>query len=205
MTINWRKSIPWTMVAFRTMLGPLLVIVALRVAAPEPWLGALIAAGFVSDVYDGILARRWGTATAALRIADSAADTVFYIGVLAAVVERHWPVIRDRIWWLAALLFCEALRWLFDWAKYRRMASYHSYASKLWSALLATATISLLCFDRGFWLVTVALAWGILCDLEGLTMSALLPEWTHDVKSLRRALVLRREMLARRDVQIDAK
>jgi phosphatidylglycerophosphate synthase len=128
MTINWRKLIPWTMVGFRTALGPLLVIVALRVAVPEPWLGAMIAAGFISDVYDGILARRWGTATAALRIADSAADTVFYIGVLAAVVERHWPVIRDHIWWLAALLFCEALRWLFDWTKYRRMASYHSYA-----------------------------------------------------------------------------
>lgn len=79
------------------------------------------------------------------------------------------------------------------------------YASKLWSALLAAATISLLCFNRGFWLVTVALAWGILCDFEGLTMSALLPEWTHDVKSLRRAFVLRREMLARKAVQPVAK
>jgi hypothetical protein len=77
------------------------------------------------------------------------------------------------------------------------MASYHSYASKAWSALLALATIALLCFNRGFWLTTVAIAWGILCDMEGLVMSALLPEWTHDVKNLRRALRIRRKMLAK--------
>jgi hypothetical protein len=76
------------------------------------------------------------------------------------------------------------------------MASYHSYASKAWSALLALATIAPLCFNRGFWLSTVAIAWGILCDLEGLAMSAMLPKWTHDVKNLRRALRIRRKMLA---------
>ena len=43
--------------------------------------------------------------------------------------------------------------------------------------------------------VTAALAWGILCDLEGLTMTALLPVWTHDVKTLARALELRGTML----------
>jgi CDP-diacylglycerol--glycerol-3-phosphate 3-phosphatidyltransferase len=182
------------MVIFRTLLGPAVAIVALILPAPQPWLGAMIAAGFVSDVYDGILARRWGTETAALRVTDSAADTVFYLGVLFAVIARHWPVLRDRLGLLIALLVLEAARYLFDWIKYRRIASYHSYASKAWGALMAAATIALLCFDRAFWMVTLALLAGILCDLEGLAMSALLPEWTHDVKTLRRALALRRQM-----------
>ena len=76
------------------------------------------------------------------------------------------------------------------------MASYHSYASKAWGALMAAATIALLCFDRAFWMVTLALVAGILCDLEGLAMSALLPQWTYNVKTLRRALALRRQMQA---------
>jgi phosphatidylglycerophosphate synthase len=184
------------MVGSRALLGVAIPIAAARLRAPEVWLGAMIAAGFLSDIYDGVLARRWGTATAALRIADSAADTVFYVGVLVAVVERHWPVIHARLWLLAVLLGLEATRVVFDWVKFGRMASYHSYASKAWSALLVLATIALLCFDRGFWLTTVAIAWGILCDLEGLAMSALLPRWTHDVKNLRRALRIRRKMLA---------
>ena len=40
----------------------------------------------------------------------------------------------------------------------------------------------------------VAVVWGIVCDLEGLAMSMILPEWRRDVKTLRRALDLRREM-----------
>ena len=184
------------MVVSRALLGVAISIAAARLRAPEAWLGAMIVAGFLSDIYDGVLARRWGTATAALRNADSAADTVFYVGVLVAVVERHWPVIHARLWLLAVLLGLEATRIIFDWVKFGRMASYHSYASKAWSALLALATIALLCFNRGFWLSTVAIAWGILCDLEGLAMSAMLPKWTHDVKNLRRALRIRRKMLA---------
>lgn len=191
------RAIPWSMIVFRALLAPLLVAAALWLPAPQLWLGAMIAAGFLSDVYDGVLARRWGTDTAALRIADSAVDTVFYLGVLAAVIIRHGPVLRERIWLLAAVLVLEGLRMGFDWLKFRRMASYHSYAAKLWGVLLAVSTIALLCFDRGFWLLTAALIWGVLCDLEGLAMSALLPVWKHDVKTLGRAIELRRQILSR--------
>jgi CDP-diacylglycerol--glycerol-3-phosphate 3-phosphatidyltransferase len=177
-------------------MGVAIPLAAMRLRAPEAWLGAMIAAGFLSDIYDGVLARRWGTATAALRVADSAADTVFYVGVLVAVLERHWPVIHARLWLLTVLLGLEAARIVFDWMKFGRMASYHSYASKAWSALLAMATIGLLCFNRGLWLTTLAIGWGILCDLEGLAMSVILPQWTHDVKNLRRAFRIRRKMLA---------
>ena len=190
------------MIIVRALLGPALFLTARHLATPEPWLGIMIGAGFISDVYDGILARRWGTARAALRGADSAADTVFYLGVLAAIVERHWPVLRDRLWLLAALLALEALRLVFDWIKFRRMASYHSYASKAWGVLLAVSTLALLCFDRGFWLVTLALIMGIFCDLEGLAMSLVLPQWTHDVKSLRRAIELRRVLDLRRQMPV---
>jgi CDP-diacylglycerol--glycerol-3-phosphate 3-phosphatidyltransferase len=184
------------------VLGPMLVVIAFRAPAPEAWFGVLLLAGLLSDIFDGILARRWRTETSALRIADSAADLVFYLCVLFAVVIRHWPVLRDRLPLLGALLALEAGRMLFDWAKYRRMASYHSYAAKAWGLLLAAATLALLCFNRGEWLVTCALIWGIICDLEGLIMSLLLPEWAHDVKTLRRAFVLRRQMLAKAEMQV---
>ncbi len=183
------------MVGLRAALGPAIAATA-RLAHPEAWLGAMIAAGFLSDVYDGVLARRWKTDTDALRIADSAVDMVFYLGVLAAIVERHWPVLRERAWLLAAVLSLEAIRMAFDWMKFGKMASYHSYTAKMWGALLAASTVTLLCFDRWYWILTLALVWGIVCDLEGLAMSAILPKWRRDVKTLRRALELRREMRA---------
>ncbi len=193
--MNRRLQIPWAMVILRAALGPAIALAA-RLPNPEIWLGAMIVAGFLSDVYDGILARRWGTAGSALRMADSAADTVFYLGVLAAILERRWPVLHARLALLVLLLALETIRMLFDWFKFHRMASYHPYSAKIWGVLLAAATLALLYLDRAYWLVTVALAWGILCDLEGLVMSMLLPEWTHDVKTLPHALNLRRQMRA---------
>ena len=173
---------------------------AARLAHPELWLGLLIMAGLVDDIYDGILSRRWGTDTNALRIADSAADTVFYLCILAAIIDLDWLVLRDRMVLVAALLGLEVTRWVFDWIKFRRMASYHSYTSKLWSILLAIAVVALLCFHRAFWLVTLALSWGIWCDLEGLAMSILLPVWTRDVKNLAVAWSLRQQIKASTEV-----
>jgi len=184
------------LVTFRAAAGPALVVMAVWLAAPQRWLGALIATGFVSDVYDGVLARRWGTATAPLRTADSATDLLFYICVLIAAIVRHGPVLRQLLWLLAPILMLEAGRLVFDWIKFRRMTSYHSYAAKAWGVMLALAAIALLAFDRGQVLLAVALAWGVLCELEGWAMSLLLPEWAHDVKHLVHALELRRAMLA---------
>lgn len=194
--MNYRKAIPWALTALRAVLGPALVVIAMFWPAPEWWLGAMIAAGFVSDIYDGVLARRWKTVTPALRTADSATDLVFYLCVLAAAIARHWPVLRDRIWWVAGVLALEAVHIGFDWMKYGRVASYHAYSAKVWGVLLAAAAFTLLCFDRGFWILTLALAWGIVSEVEGIAMTALLPEWTHDVKTLRQAMILRRQMRA---------
>ncbi len=185
------------MVMFRLLIGPAIVLTAVYERTPELWLAVMIVAGFVSDVFDGILARRWGTATPALRIADSAVDIAFYISILIAAIDRHWPVIRERLWLVALVLALEASRILFDFVKYHRMTSYHSYAAKFWGFLLAASTVAMLGFNRAPWLLTVALAWGILCELEGIAYTIVLPVWTHDVKTLARALAIRRETLGR--------
>jgi CDP-diacylglycerol--glycerol-3-phosphate 3-phosphatidyltransferase len=193
------------LVIFRLILGPTLLILALRLPTPGIWLGFLFVLGPVSDIFDGVLARRFGTATSRLRISDTAVDTVFYIMVLAAVVELDWIAIRDRIVLIVAVIALETVRHVFDLAKFRRIASYHTYSAKIWGLLLMLAVGALLCFRRGAWLLTVALVWGILSELEGLTFSILLPQWVHDVKTLPRALAIRRELEKKKTACIPAR
>lgn len=191
------KYIPWSLVGLRFCLGPAMPLVAWQVPNPQGWMGGMLVAGFLSDVFDGILARRWGTATGKLRVADTSVDTVFYIGVAVALGLRHWPEIHARLAPLAGLAAMEAIRFLFDFWKYGRISSYHSYLAKSWGIVLVVATVSALCFDAAYWLLSLAIVWGIVCDAEGLTMSLLLPQWTHDVKSLGVAMRLRAQQLAR--------
>jgi len=81
----------------------------------------------------------------------------------------------------------------FDWIKFR--GSPATMLTRPRSGIVAGGRHNaLLCFDRGFWLLTLALIWGILSDFEGLAISAILPECRQDIKSLRSAFILRRAM-----------
>ena len=198
MRMNFGKQyIPWVMAAGRAALGPVLIA-----GAACSWngftLAGIVVGALVSDIYDGVLARRWRCDTAAVRLFDSMADTFFYLctaGVLWVGQPQLWRSYRGL---LIALLGLEAVRFVFDFAKFGSPASYHSYLAKLWGLVMAVAVIGVFALHRSNELVPAALVLGILCDLEGLAMSLLLPAWRKDIKTIRMAWSLRRELLDER-------
>jgi phosphatidylglycerophosphate synthase len=193
-----KSLIPWLMTLGRLLFAPAIILLVEYRAAG--WLISLcILVELVLDIFDGIVARRLHVATSALRRADSRVDTVFYLAILYCAWTFHQPEVRKQIWWLAALVAIEALRYGFDYLKFRREAAYHMWSSKAWGLVLAAAVIALLGFNVGGWLLTVALAMGIVCDFEGLLISALLYESTEDVAHFGRALRLRRQQREERE------
>lgn len=187
--------VPWGMVGMRALFAPLILIGAKHGWAGG-WLGGIVIVALLSDIYDGILARRWGGETPSLRISDSIADTIFYLGVCGALLLRTPEVIWGNWKLFASLFSLEVFRYLFDLWKYRKTASYHSYLAKCWGLIIAIAVIGVLTFDKLHILIAVALLFGIVVNLEGLTMSLLLPKWKNDVKTLGQAWALRKMMLA---------
>jgi phosphatidylglycerophosphate synthase len=185
--------IPWSLVVLRSLLAPAIVLSA-RTHVPGTWLSAIVVAALISDIYDGVLARRWHCDTPAIRLSDSMVDTVFYLGVLWTLWIRVAYAIKA--WWplLAVLLALEATRFAFDFWKFGKASSYHSYLAKSWGLVMAIAVMVVLGTGRYGWLLAVAMCAGIVCDLEGLTMSAILPVWRNDVKTISRALTIRREL-----------
>ena len=182
------------MVWLRVLLCPVIVMGA-RAGWDGKWLGLIVLIALVDDIYDGILARRWNCDTAGLRRADSAADTVFYLGVAAALWLRETQLLRGNWKLLAVLATMELTRHGFDRWKYGRGAAYHSYLAKLWGLVMGIGVIGVLSFGGPRWLVWVSVMVGIASDAEGLAMSLMLPRWQNDVKTLPAAWRLRREML----------
>jgi len=130
-----------------------------------------------------------------LRLSDSMADTIFYLGVVVALWLRE-PLVLLGNWKLfLALLSLEGARYVFDLWKFGKTASYHSYLAKAWGLLIAVAVVGVFSFNRLQWLIWVALVFGIVVNLEGLAMSLMLPRWKNDVKTLGRAWELRKSML----------
>ena len=98
---------------------------------------------------------------------------------------------------LTPLLSLEALRFGLDFAKFGKPASYHSYLAKGWGLTMAVGVVGVFWLRHSSPLLSFALALGIACNLEGLAMSVMLPVWRKDVKTLRAAWQLRRQLLAR--------
>jgi len=152
-----------------------------------------IGLALLSDIFDGMLARRWHLDTETLRRWDTRADTFFYMCVLLVAVLRY-PAAFERRWiLLVGLAVAEAAQHIFAAIKYGRHASYHSVLSKIWGLMMATALCALLSFGFDNWFLDLTLAWGILCNLQGLAMSLMLPTWHKDVPTLFHAARIRRQ------------
>jgi CDP-diacylglycerol--glycerol-3-phosphate 3-phosphatidyltransferase len=82
--------IPYLLIAFRLGAGIAVVILAITLGASSRFACAvLLALGVLSDIFDGVIARRIGSATDTLRTFDSRADVVFWIGVVTAALWLH--------------------------------------------------------------------------------------------------------------------
>ena len=174
---------PWALVGLRLALTPIVVFLASHHIQELPMLLTVLAA-LLSDIYDGIIARRLGVATVALRRADSIADTIFYLGAAWSAWIVSPLAVRSVAKLLLALGVLEISRYVIDYVKFHCEASYHSYLAKLWGLVLASALIMLLSFSVSGWLLRAALWLGIVSDVEGMAISFVLPAWAHDVRSI---------------------
>jgi phosphatidylglycerophosphate synthase len=175
----------------RALLAPAVALLSMYAPLPEAFAACLIVA-FLSDIFDGVLARRLGVATANLRRLDSAADTLFYVACVFAAWHLYPSAITERFVPLAVLAVLEAARYALDFLKFRREASYHMWSSKVWGITLFIGFFSLLVFGFTGVAVLSAIYVGIIADLEGLAISIVLPRWQADVPSFFHALRERR-------------
>lgn len=185
---GFRAALALTLV--RLALAPVFVAIAqARHAGALPT--ALLALGFVSDVFDGVVARRAGVAGAFLRRLDSAVDTVFYLAVAwAAWRIAPGPLRANRVG-VALVLATMLLNYAVEWLRFGREASYHARTARLFGLVLFAALAWLLGTGSGA-LIPAAVACGLLSHAENLAITLVLPRWHHDVPSVLHAWRRRR-------------
>lgn len=192
MRVN-RELVPWAMAVGRAALGPVMVL-----GARAGWNGlamaGIVLVALLSDIFDGVLARRWRCDTAPVRLADTIADTVFYVGVGVAVWVGRRGVLREDAGLVLALLGLELARYAVEFARFGKPASYHSYLAKAWGLVMASAMVAVFASAHGAGWLAAAMVVGLVSNAEGLAMSLVMPEWRKDVKGLVAAWRIRREV-----------
>jgi len=176
-------SAPEVLIAFRAACAPAIFVLACF-GVRGPVLAAVLIFGFVTDVLDGVVARRLGCVTAALRRADTIVDTVFYAAAAVAMWTAVPDVFRGGFLPLALLLVIHVSRMTFELTKFGRLAAYHMWSSKALGVLIVSTMLIVFVTGRPNALVFVALWFAIANEIEGFLASVILPEWTVDVPSL---------------------
>lgn len=187
-------SLPTVLVVSRFLISPFLLWDALN-SQTSIWFIVSYVAAFISDIFDGVIARRLGVSTAQLRQADSWADVCLYLCIAASVWLVHPDVVIAFSMPLLLVVFVQLLWWAVNLVKYRKPASYHTYSAKLWGLTLFVAVIALFGFNYAGAALWVAILVGIIHTVEEIAMTLLLPVWTHDVLSIVHALRLRKSLV----------
>lgn len=175
--------LPWSLVVFRFALGPVLVLAAAR-GVNGSLLAAALGAGILSDILDGVIARRIGAATAGLRRMDSLVDTVFVLCALAAAWVAHHAVLTPHLPLLALMLAMNFISYIPALIKFRRAPAYHAYSAKASGLALFAAGAWLFATGRAGWWLNAAVLFTILSHLDRIAITLLLSEWRTDIAGI---------------------
>ena len=187
------KKIPLFLILFRLLLGPFAItLVVLDVTQVRPILLVLMSLGFLSDILDGIIARKTGMATAKLRRMDSQTDMVFWVCIGICAWWLNPELIAQNRVAVLTVLGMEALTYVFSFLKFGRETFTHAFLSKLWGITLLSAFVSLIGFAHTGWPFALAVIFGVISHLDVYLIIWILPQWTHDVPSAYHAYLIRK-------------
>jgi CDP-diacylglycerol--glycerol-3-phosphate 3-phosphatidyltransferase len=178
-----KRHVPFLLTTLRLALGPVAVTCALSNVSRWIYLPILIIAT-LSDIFDGILARRFGVATPALRRYDSITDVIYYLFILGAVWILCRPVIERNWIWLACILVSEALSVLVCYLKFQKYPATHSWLAKFYGLCLLAGLIALLVFNAGNWAVIALAIVALMTNVEIIGIHLLAKQVPVDVKSI---------------------
>jgi CDP-diacylglycerol--glycerol-3-phosphate 3-phosphatidyltransferase len=182
---SFLRALPNALSLLRLGLVPALVALAWA-GAEGPFLVCLVA-GFASDVADGFLARRTGSASELGARLDSWGDLALF-GSLPLCAWLLWPeVMTAEARFLVVAVTAFVAPMLLGFARFGRLTSYHTWGAKLTSWLMGAGALVL--FSGGpAWPFHVATVVLVAEALEEMAITVVLPRWRADVPTLWHAL-----------------
>ena len=193
---SFQQKIPKILIIFRFFAGLMLVGISMTNVESAGIICAIILAlGVLSDIFDGVLARKFNVVTDDLRLWDSRIDVIFWL-CTAIALHILYPMLWQISWVMIVVLgIMETIPRIISHIRFKREASTHHILSKIFTLFLwATISFTFLNGKLGnlYW---VTLFIGIISQLEAIAIMLIIPEWAVDVKSIKSALKMRTDFI----------
>ncbi|WP_128330939.1 CDP-alcohol phosphatidyltransferase family protein [Apibacter sp. HY039] len=192
--------IPITLIFFRILLIPIVISMSyLGGNSIRIFIVILMYLGLLSDIFDGIIARRLGIATEKLRRLDSLVDLFFWlsIGISSWIISPE--IIKNNSVPIIFLFILEIICYLVSFLRFKKEASTHSYTAKLWGLSLVVAFTSIIGFNYGGFFMDISILIGYISYADVILILLILPHWAHDIPSFYHAYLVRKNILFKKN------
>jgi len=190
--LNKMKKIPKLLIYSRILLGLLILILAIFKPLHFQSIAiSLIFIGLLTDIFDGIIARRLNISTIALRRLDSTIDQFFWLLIIVACYVVSPAFFKSNSIKIIVILGLEGFCYLLSYLRFKKEVATHAIASKLWTLTLFATLIQVFALGNSVILFNVCFYLGILTRLEIVAMLLIIKSWTNDIPSVYHAVLIR--------------
>jgi phosphatidylglycerophosphate synthase len=187
-----KYKIPITLIYLRFFLGFIIIAFSYYHINNYATIAiVLLSIGLLSDVFDGIIARKLNISSEKLRRLDSTIDQIFFICVGIATYIQCPQFFKANATKLIVLLSSEALIYIVCFVKFKKEIATHSIGAKLWTLILFSTLIEVMVHCQSTILFQLCFWVGVFTRAEIVGIILLLKNWTNDVPSIYHAYQLR--------------
>ena len=184
-------KIPHALLYSRLVIAILIIVFSFTAVSPKI-IVALSIYAILSDVFDGIIARRLNISTVEMRQLDTKIDTVFWFSCLFYICITHAQFLKTHLFQISILVFSELFIIAFGFLKFEERISYHTIFSKFWALLLLWFFIDLVLNNPSHYSFLISFWYGIFVQLEILIIAIVLKQNQTDIPSFLKAIKLRK-------------
>ena len=179
------RNLPTSLIYSRLFLGILIGLIAIiNPVSSGLIIAILMFVGILTDIFDGIIARKLGVSSEQLRVLDSLVDLFFWLISIGAVFYLVPQFFLTNYVWILLILALEFLAYLISLVKFNKPIATHTYLAKLWSVFLFCFLAELAIIQTSTLLFWVVIILGCISRLEIIFILRLLKHWKTDVSSI---------------------
>ena len=190
---NIKMNIPISLILFRLLLAPIIIALAYFIGEnAKITIVVLMYLGLISDILDGIIARRQNISTPKLRRMDSQTDMVFWLSIGFATWILYPKLIAENSIAIWTILGMEISVYVISIIKFKKETCTHAFLSKLWGITLLIAFTALIGFNYAGIPFYLSIIMGLISHIDRILITLILPKWAHDIPSAYHAYLIRK-------------
>jgi len=184
---------PILLIVFRLLLAPIILSLAYFFGeSTKSIIITLMYLGLLSDILDGIIARKQNISSEKLRRMDSQTDMIFWFSLGISTWILNPTLISNHYIAIWSILIMELSCYIISILKFKKETCTHAFLSKLWGITLLIAFTSLIGYNHAGIPFTLAIVMGLISHIDVILIILILPKWTHDVPSAYHAYLIRK-------------